>query len=201
MTWNDITISKFNQLTDIFTDPDFDENDRLLYEMQILFDVDPFKLSISQLSYFASQMKFLGEKIPNMKVKDTYKLGGRKYKLKKRLEEYNVAMWIDYTNFIKEGGSGSDNYPKLLSVFLWPENASEYNEGYNIEEVREDIDKYLTIPDAVAIAGFFLNRLKALSITFQLYIKETTMKNEMPKERKKEIRRKLRKALWKTLTA
>lgn len=200
MTWNDITINKFNQLTDIFTDPDFDENDRLLYEMQILFDVDPFKLSISEMSYFANQMKFLGGKIPNMKVKDTYKLGRRVYKLKKRLEEYNVAMWIDYTNFIKEG-SGSDNYPKLLSVFLWPENASEYNEGYNIEEVREDIDKYLSIPDAVAIAAFFLNRLKALSITFQSYIAKTALKTDIPKEKKREIRKMLRKALWKTLTA
>lgn len=200
MTWNDITISKFNQLTEIFTDPDFDETDRALYEMQILFDVDPFKLSLSQMTYFSKEMKFLGDKIPTMKVRDTYKLGGRTYKLKKRLEDYNVAMWIDYTNLVKQGGSGSDNYPNLLSVFLQPSNAKEYNEGYNIEDVRNDIDKYMSIPDAVAIAAFFLTRLKALSITFQSSIKRMALTNNLPRAEKRKIRKEWRKGVWKTLT-
>lgn len=201
MTWNDISINKFNQLTDIFTDPDFDENDRVLYEIQILFGVDPFKLSLSQLSYFAKQMKFLGGEIPNMKIKDIYKLGGKRYRLKKRLEEYNVAMWLDYTNFLKEGGSGSDNYPRLLSVFLWPEESNEYNEGYDINKVRDDIDRYLSIPDAVAISAFFLNRLKALSITFQSYIAKTALTNRLPRTERRKIMKEWIKGVTKTLTA
>ena len=70
MTWNDVTINKFNQITDILTDPDFDDQDRILYYIQILFGVDPYKLSLSELKYFIKQVTFIGQKIPKMKLMD-----------------------------------------------------------------------------------------------------------------------------------
>ena len=195
MTWNDVTINKFNQITDILTDPDFDDQDRILYYIQILFGVDPYKLSLSELKYFIKQVTFIGQKIPKMKLMDKYKLGYNTYRLSKKLEDFTVAQWMDYQTFLREGGSGSDNFPRLLSVFLIPDGKKEYNEDYDIDKVREDIDKYMTIPDALAISDFFVKRQTGLSIVLVSFIKKTALATRMPRQQRTQVRKEWRKAM------
>ena len=120
MNWFDVSLKKYIELKDLYLDPELSDEDRLIYQINILFDVDPLKLKPTELHKYINEMKFLGEKVPKMKIKSTYVLGGNTYTLKKDLKDFNVSMWIDWTNFLKEG-SDIDNYAKLLSVFFFPE--------------------------------------------------------------------------------
>lgn len=198
--WTTLSINKFNQIKELVLDPEYTEEDRLLYEIQILFDVDPFKLSMSQLNYFTKQMVFLSQPIPKMKVKEKYKLGHNTYILDKRLSSFTVAQWIDWRHLINDGGTDTENYSNLMSVFLIPEGKSEYNEGYDIEEVKKDIGNYMSIADGMAISAFFLNYQKALLIRSLLYSRRMTLKTKLPREQRKKVRKEYRRALIAVIT-
>lgn len=197
MKWTDLTLDKFNELKEIYLDPELDEQDRVLYQIQVIFEKDPFKMKMQELNKYIKEMDFLSEKIPNMKVADKYVLGGETLVLSKKIQDFTVAQWLDFTNFIKNG-STTDNYPAILSVFLIPKG-KEYNENYDIDEVRKLIGKYLSIPDAMAVADFFLNYHKSLLISSLLYIRRTTLQTSLTRKKKREVRKQTRKAVMRIL--
>ena len=76
-----------------------------------------------------------------------------------------------------------------------PDGKKEYNEDYDIDKVREDIDKYMTIPDALAISDFFVKRQTGLSIVLVSFIKKTALATRMPRQQRKQVRKEWRKAM------
>ena len=200
MNWFNISLKKYIELKDLYLDPEITDEDRLLYQIKILFDIDPLKLKTSELHKYINEMRFLGEKVPKVKLKSTYKLGQNTYVLKKDLKDFNVSMWIDFQNFLKEG-SDIDNYAKLLSVFFFPlgKDVKDYGEGYDVEQVRQDINNHLSIADANSIAGFFLRYQKGLLIASLLYTRKKVLKTPMNREQKKELKRQFRKLIWQTI--
>ena len=200
MNWTDVSLKKYIELKDLYLDSELSDEDRLIYQIKILFDVDPLKLKPTELHKYINEMKFLGEKVPKMKIKSTYVLGGNTYTLKKDLKDFNVSMWIDWTNFLKEG-SDIDNYAKLLSVFFFPEgkDVKDYGEGYDIEQVRNDINNFLSIPEANSIASFFLTYQKASFLLSLLYTRKKVLKTPLEKTEKKKIKREMRKLIWQTI--
>lgn len=202
MNWFNISLKKYIELKDLYLDPELSDEDRLIYQIKILFDIDPLKLKTSELHKCVNEMRFLGEKVPKVKLKNTYKLGQNTYILKKDLKDFSVAQWLDWNNFLKEG-SDIDNYAKLLSVFFFPEgkDVKDYGEGYDIEQVRQDINNFLSIPDATSIASFFLRYQKGLLIASLLYTRKKILKTPLEKKEKKRIKKEMRKLIWKTLLA
>lgn len=199
MNWTDVSLKHYNDIKDIYLNPEFSDEDRLILLINILFGVDTLKLKTSELNKYVEQMKFLGEKVPKMKIRSTYKLGQNTYVLKKDLKDFSVAQWIDFQNFLKNG-SDTDNYANLLSVFFIPEGETEYGENYNIEEVRQDINNNLSIADANSIASFFLTYRRALLIRSLLFTRKKVLKTSITKEQKKELKNQFRKLIWQTLT-
>ena len=200
MNWFNISLKKYIELKDLYLDPEISDEDRLLYQIKILFDIDPLKLKPTELHKYLNEMRFLGEKVPKVKLKSTYVLGENTYVLKKDLKDFSVAQWLDWNNFLKEG-SDIDNYAKLLSVFFFPlgKDVKDYGEGYEIEEVRQDINNNLSIADANSIASFFLTYQKILSIVFLKSTKRKIMKTPLEKTEKKKIKRQFRKLIWQTV--
>ena len=198
MNWTDISIRKYNDIKEIYLNPDFSEEDRIILLINILFGIEALKLKTSELNKYINDLKFLNTTPPKMKLKDKYRLGENWYILKRNLKDFTVAQWIDFQHFLKNG-SDTDNYANLLSVFFLPEGQTEYGENYNVEEVRQDINNNLSIADANSIAAFFLTYQKALLIRSLLYTRKKVLKTPMNKEQKKELKRQFRKLIWKTL--
>lgn len=198
MNWTNISLGKYNQIKEIFLDPDFTEEDRLIYEIKILFGVDALKLNLNELHKYINELSFLGEKIPKMKIKETYNLGGNVYILKKNLKDFTVAQWIDWQNFLKNGAD-TDNFANLLSVFFFPKGESEYAEGYDIETVRHDLNDFLSIADALSISSFFLLYRKVLLVRSLLYTRKMTLKNPLTRKQRKAVKKEMRLLLKTTL--
>ena len=198
MNWFDVSLKKHIEIKDLYLDPEFSDEDRIILLINILFGVDALKLKTTELNKYIEQMKFLGEKVPKMKLKEKYKLGENWYILKRNLKDFTVAQWIDFQNFLKNG-SDTDNFANLLSVFFLPEGQTEYGEGYNIEEVRQDINNHLSIADANSIASFFVTYQKALLIRSLLYTKRKIMKAPLEKKEKKRVKKEMRKLIWQTI--
>ena len=199
MNWTEISLRKYNNIKDVFLNPEFSEEDRIILLINICFGVDTLKLKPSELNKYIEQLKFLNTTPPKMKIREKYKLGENTYVLKKDLKDFNVSMWIDFQNFLKNG-SDTDNFANLLSVFFLPEGETEYGENYNIEQVRQDINNFLSIADANSIAGFFLTYHKASHLLFLLYTRKKVLKTSITKEQKKELKKQMRKLIWETLS-
>ena len=201
MNWTTVSLRQYNDIKDVFLNPEFSEEDRIILLINILFGVDALKLKTSELNKYVNDLKFLNTTPPRMKLKDKYRLGENTYILKKDLKDFSVAQWLDWNNFLKNG-SDTDNYANLLSVFFIPEgkDVKEYGEGYDIEQVRQDINNFLSIADANSIAGFFLTYQKTLLIASLKSIKRKILKTPIDKMEKKKIKREMRKLIWKTLT-
>ena len=199
MNWTDISIKQYNEIKDLYLDTDLSDEDRLILQINILFGVDALKLKTSELHKYVNEMKFLGEKIPKMKIKKEYKLGSNVYTLKKDLRDVRVAQWLDFQNFLKDGGGDTDNYANLLSVFFFPKGEDEYGDGYDIEQVRSDINNYLSIAEASSISSFFLLYRKMSLLRFILYTRRETLKTPLTKEEKKKVKKEFRKLITATL--
>lgn len=197
MNWTNVSLKQYNDIKQIFLEPDYSEEDRIILLINILFGVDALKLKTTELNGYVNQLKFLSTNPPKMKLKDKYRLGQNTYVLKKDLKDFSVAQWIDFQNFLKNG-SDTDNYANLLSVFFLPEGETEYGE-YDVEQVRQDINNFLSIADATSIAGFFLRYQKGLLIASLTYTKRKIMKTPLEKKEKKKIKKEFRKLIWQTL--
>ena len=194
MNWTDISIKQYNEIKDLYLDVDLSDEDRLILQINILFGVDALKLKTSELHKYINDMKFLGEKVPKMKIKNEYKLGDNVYTLKKELKDVTVAQWIDFQNFLKDG-SDTDNYANLLSIFFFPKGETEYGENYDIEQVRQDINNHLSIAEAMSIASFFLLWRKTSLLLFLLYTRRETLKAPLTKVEKKKVKKEFRKLI------
>lgn len=197
MNWTDVSLKQYNDIKQIFLNPDFSEEDRLILLINICFGVDALKLKASELNKYINDLKFLNTTPPKMKLKEKYKLGENWYILRRNLKDFSVAQWLDWNNFLKNG-SDTDNFPNLLSVFFIPEGETEYGE-YDIEQVRQDINNHLSIADASSLAAFFLTYQKASLIASLLSTKRKIMKTPLDKTEKKKIKKEFRKLIWKTL--
>ncbi len=195
MNWTELSLKKYNEIKDLYLDTELSDEDRLIYQIRILFDVDPLKLKTTELQKYVKEMKFLGEKVPKVKLKSTYQLGENTYVLKKDLRDVRVAQWLDFQNFLKDGGGDSDNYSNLLSVFFFPKDVDEYGENYDIEQVRSDINNHLSIAEAMSISSFFLLWREISLLLFLLYTKRQTLKAPLTKEEKKRVKKEFRKLI------
>ena len=198
MNWTEISLRQYNNIKQIFLEPDFSDEDRIILLINILFGIDALKLKTSELNKYIEQMKFLNTTPPKMKIRSTYKLGENTYILKKDLKDFKVCQWIDWNNFLKSG-SDTDNYANLLSVFFIPEGEAEYGENYNIEDVRNDINNYLSLADANSIASFFLRYQKGLLIASLLSTRKKVLKTSITRGQKKELKKQFRKLIWETI--
>ena len=194
MNWTDISINQYNNIKNLYLDTELSDEDRLILQINILFGVDALKLKTNELYKYVNEMKFLGEKVPKMKIKNEYKLGGNVYTLKKELKDVTVAQWIDWQNFLKDG-SDTDNYANLLSIFFFPKGEKEYGENYDIEQVRQDINNHLSIAEAMSISSFFLLYQKTSLLLFLLYTRRETLKTPLTKEQKKKVKKEFRKLI------
>ena len=197
MNWTDVSLRQYNNIKQIFLEPDYSEEDRIILLINVLFGVDALKLKTSELNKYINDLKFLNTTPPKMKLREKYKLGENWYILRRNLKDFTVAQWIDFQNFLKNG-SDTDNFPNLLSVFFLPEGETEYGE-YDVEQVRQDINNHLSITDANSISSFFLRYQKGLLIASLLYTRKKVLKTPMNKEQKKELKRQFRKLIWQTI--
>lgn len=199
MNWTELSLKKYNEIKDLYLDENLSDEDRLILQINILFGVDALKLKTTELHKYVNDMKFLGSKIPKMKLKKEYQLGNNTYALKKDLRNLTVAQWIDWQNFLKDGGSDTNNFPNLLSIFFFPKGETEYGDGYDIEQVRSDINNHLSIAEAMSISSFFLLYRKTLLLLFLLYTRRETLKAPLTKEEKKKVKKEFRKLIIATL--
>lgn len=155
LKWDDITVGQFSLIRSAYNDPDMTEEDRCIGLISFIYDVNPLELEFNDFQRMVRELEFIGTDVVPSEVKKEYTLNGRKYTLQKAINHVSTAQYMDFHNYLKEG-EVDEKYADIISVFLIPEGC-RYNDGYDIEEVKEDINKYMSITDALGIFSYFFH--------------------------------------------
>lgn len=179
MNWEDVTTQQYLEITEIQQRNDTDYN-KLLDITAVLNNIDVDEITITNFKDYAENIKFISEDMPLAEIKDEYD----SYTLHKDLTSMSMKQYIDFNNYAK-----TNDYVGVLSVFLIPKG-KQYNEGYDIEEVREYI-LTMSCVDVISMYAFFLLQSQMYMEHFQEYIRQKQMK--ILKERKQRRREKMSK--------
>jgi hypothetical protein len=179
MKWEDVTTQQYLEITEIQQREDTDYN-KLLDITAVLNNIDVDEITISNFKEYAENIKFISEDIPLVEIKDEYD----NYTLHKELSQMSMKQYIDFNNYAK-----TNDYVGVLSVFLIPKG-KQYNEGYDIEEVRQYI-LTMSCVNMITIYAFFLMQSQIYMEHFQESLKQKQMK--ILTKKKQERRQKMSK--------
>lgn len=188
MNWENITLKQFYDIREILS---VEDDWTYLNLIDCIYGVNSQNLPINELKKY--DISFIKDEIPDVKLNKQYTLNGTKYNSNCDITRVSVAQFIDYQNYLKED---EVRLEKLLSVFFMPDGCKDYNTGYDIIKVQEDLMD-LPIPVAQSI-GFFLGRqFKLLFLIFRYYLIKQVKKLKMEKTKKKELIANIKKMdLW-----
>lgn len=188
MTWSDITLKQFYQIKEMLS---IEDEWTALNLIDCIYNIDSQALAINELKKY--DISFLNQPIPEVKLQKYYTINGVKYNSNFDLTKVTVAQFIDYQNYLKED---EVRLEKLLSVFFMPDGYKDYNSGYDIIKVQEDLLE-LPIDIAQSIGFFFARQLRVFFWLFRYYLIKQVKKLKMEKAEKKELIKNIEKMdLW-----
>lgn len=162
--WSNISLKDFYEMQNIIAVQD----DYTLYNLlDYLYDIDSSNMPIQEVKQYS--LSFLNDNIDDVDI-DTYQ--DEKYDINLDITKVSVAQFIDYQNYVKEK---EIRYEKILSVFVIPKG-HEYNDGYSLKEVQEDILNW-QFAIVKKISFFFATQLTTF-VTLFLYYSKEEMKGE-----------------------
>ena len=143
MTWQDVTLGKFQDLKSL----DLKDLEGQIEAARILLGIRVDDMTWAEFCKELNKLKFLENQIPEVIIRKSYDLNGRRYVTKANLQEFTVARYMDFVNQSKTG-----KWERILSTVLIPEGC-EYGE-YDMDRVYLDILS-MSIVDAYAVFNFF----------------------------------------------
>lgn len=185
-----VSLGEYIELQDVLLNNEegLEQQDLVMHEIQILYDRDPYRMTLPEFKKAVESLTFMSKEMPKMKVRDSYMLNGNKYNLHKELSDFKVANYVDY-QMIMQNKKGIENYPQFIALFLIPDG-HDYNDGYNMQTAVNDIRNYLSIADATSIATFFLRSSKIYTVLSLWYSMWTTRKAIKNRKTRRLLRKK-----------
>lgn len=176
-TWDDISLKQFNQINDILQAYD---KYTIFNLIDIIYGVDSTNLPLNEALQY--NIDFLKSPINKPILKEHYIINGRKYSSNIKLTEVSAGQFLDFQNYSREK---DPSFEKLLSVFFIPDG-HVYNDGYNIQEVMDDLQD-LPIPVVYEAAFFFKTQFQIFVNSFLRYFSKNLKKIPMKKDDRKII--------------
>lgn len=152
ISWNNIDYETKVGIDNLL-ESDLSEELKIKGLVTLIFDIDLNDIPINKLDYYISQLNFLSEKIPTREIQKFYTINGHNYKLFRDINKLTSGQYLDYQNYLKQP---QIEYNKLLSVLLIPDG-KKYLDGYDIEEVHEDL-LHINVIDLNSISNFLLRQ-------------------------------------------
>lgn len=203
-SWKEITVNVYQRLIDAVNSAEITDDETLnninkeIAMLAVLCECDEDEIagiSKNEFVRLSNESNFLSE-MPKVKIQDKYTINGKKYEVFLSLRDMNMSQYIDFQTFYKDTNK---YFKELLAIFLLPVG-KKYGEGYNIEEVIDDIGNHLSIVDANSILFFFVIAYRSLTKVMLNYsIKQ--MRKAMKKEKNLERKQMIQKAIDQTKQA
>ena len=110
---------------------------------------------------------------------NTIEINGEKYSIDTNLQNFTVAQYIDFQTFFPKRKDNPRTIGNILACFIIPQG-KKYAEGYNIQELVDNINSNLDIMTANEIMFFFLKQylisIRAIANYFNWILKRMKRK-------------------------
>ena len=181
----DLPINRYLELQKVLsnrsTDPNEDDID-LNVKMLSIFTgesvEDIYNSSLVNIGISMSDLRnALEQPMPPQpnKMPKTLKLCGITYEVTDGVQNFTVAQYIDFQQFI----TNDEMIAELLSTFILPKG-SKYNDGsYDIDKQIAGFKEHLTIGTAVSLRFFFLRKLLNSTTATLKSLEEQMMRRQM----------------------
>ena len=185
---SDLPISRYLELQKVLEankeNTDETDNTELNVKMLSIFtdesEEDIYNSSLMDIGIAMTDLRTaLEQPIPNPnKVPKTLKLNNVVYRVTDGVENFTVAQYIDFQQFI----TNDSMIAELLATFILPKGA-KYNDGsYDIDKQIADFKEHLTIQTAVSLRFFFLKKLLVSTSATLKSLGEQMMRKQMKTE-------------------
>ena len=185
-SWKDLDLKRFVEIYKI-TSSDEDEDTQILKCVGVLNDMtydEILNLSLNDTAKLVKGTAFLYTRPEKKKVKKYYRLGGKKYFLTKDVSDMTTAQYIDYQSI---ANISTELLPQFMAIFLIPKG-HKYNDGYKLSDAVKDIEKDLSVEEALSLADFFVSKCSRLMKRTLLYL-EAQMTTEKVLTKDKEMKK------------
>lgn len=160
MKWSDITLNQFEKIMDI--QDKYEDIERMIALVGLFNDMtqdEVLTLPVPEFKKYIEGLAWMEEQPEIKQPQGEYTLNGKKYILTMNYHKLTTAQYIDWQSYVKD--STNKRFRLMLSVFLIPKG-HKYQDGYDVEEVMEDLG-VMCIEDALALSAFFLIWYRSLS--------------------------------------
>lgn len=171
--YRNLPVGKYLEICDLARDENVDPLTQQVKTISILTGLtedEILALPIMEYKELAGKTKFLEKDYDGkLQIAKSYGLNGMELIPVKDITKINVAQYVDFQTFSKEG----DKYiVESLSTLLIPKG-KKYNEGYEISDVHKAIRENLSVADVLSLSAFFLKKWVKSIKDFQIFsIKE-----------------------------
>lgn len=193
--WDAVPISIYKKIVEINSDEGMETMERNVASLAVLCDTtenDIWNLSMDDISRLTRKLDWINEF--DFKKKWTIKhvtLNGRKYNVTYDIHKMTVAQYIDFQTAWKISNATEKLVP-VLACFLVPDG-KKYGEGYDIEDVKNDIENNMPITMANSVCFFFMKKLRN-SIKASLTCSQMILKAAKMTTKDKNLKQKMREA-------
>lgn len=176
-SWDEITWREYEQIEQILS-ADIPASYKSVHLISVLtgMSVDDVELlPITDFQKFLPSLDFLQELPEYHEHKFEHTINGREYSFKGQIHEITTAQYIDYRTYMERE---EKDVVELMSVFFIPKG-HDYNDGYDMEQVKNDIGDMCWL-DIRACSFFF-----RLWLASYILILKSSLVEEMKKDKKK----------------
>ena len=151
-SWDEITWREIEQIEQILN-ADIPKYYKSVHLISVLSNtpVDEIeKLPITEFQKLTPHIDFLTTEPETHQHKFEYTVNGREYEFKGKINEITTAQYVDYRAYMERE---EKDVVELMSVFFIPKG-HDYNDGYDMEQVKNDIGDMCWL-DVRACSFFF----------------------------------------------
>ena len=151
-SWKELPLGTYRKITEISPE-DEEGNLKVLAILDGKTYAEILNAPLTEVKEKIKKIDFLTKKPKKHLIKLKYKLGENTYRFDCSPKSIQTNQFIDFNAVDKS------DLTSQLAIWLVPEG-KRYSEGYDIDDVKMDIDNYLSVEEALSICDFFTTLLQ-----------------------------------------
>lgn len=193
--WEDVTVKQFDELLAASQDKDLTIAEREIKIISILTGLsiqDVLNLDAPSFQSISNKLNFLNTKPSKVMPKDKITLNEKEYHVDLYPKNFTAGQFLDYKYIA--GEEIDKKTARLIACFLYPVGA-HYNDGsYDVEDVVNTINEYMSVVEVTGYTNFFMIQYMAYANSLLEYSKRKMKKLKgISEQEKKELLKNLNK--------
>lgn len=188
-SWNEVTLKQFDKLLEISNNKDLTIAEREIRLIATLTNTDISviqNLDAPSFQNISNNLSFLNTKPEKRVPVDSFVLNGKDYHADLAPASWTAGQFLDYK--VLAGEDIDKKAARLIACFVYPEGAA-YNDGsYDVEDVVNDINEYMTVSEVTGFTDFFMLQYVAYAKALLAYSERKIKRSKaISKQDKKKI--------------